>query len=82
MEYKLYCNNGLFRHKGSDKDVTFITTVDVFDEDTIHTHLPIPKGGLITMENIVQNLYGTFIQTTWNGKEYNIKPKYLIKVGE
>lgn len=55
MQYKLYCNNGLFRHESSDS-VTFVTTQDTFDEDTIHPHLPIPKDTIVVMKDIVQNL--------------------------
>lgn len=79
---KLYCNNGMFRWHPSETEPTHIRTIrDVYDEDTIHPHLPIPTSTVLDIVKCYQNLYGVFIEVVYNDKVYSIKPKYVEVVG-
>lgn len=71
---KLYCNNGVFL---SDVEHTFKTLYPCFDIGTVHDHLPIPEGVTFKAKNVIQNLYGTFVQAEYNGMMYEVVPKYL-----
>ncbi len=77
MTTKLYCHNGLYLWE-KDSPSTIIRTVrDTYDEDTIHSHLPIPTGTELEVVNCYQNLYGCFIDVGYNGRTYSIKPKHV-----
>lgn len=75
---KLYCRNGMFRWHHSETEPTrIVTTQDAYDEDTIHTHLPIPAGTELDVVKCYQSLYGVFIEVVYNDRVYSIKPKYV-----
>lgn len=77
MTTKLYCHNGLYLWE-KDSPSTIIRTVRVtYDEDTIHSHLPIPAETELNVVNCYQNLYGTFIDVEYNGRTYSVKPKHV-----
>lgn len=77
MTTKLYCHNGLYLWDKGNPQLTLRTVRDTYDEDTIHSHLPIPAETELEVVNCYQNLYGTFIDVVYNGRTYSIKPKHV-----
>ena len=54
------------------------TICDVFHGDwKSRNREPIPKGTKITVEDVMTNCYGIWVETTYDGRYYSIDPKCL-----
>lgn len=78
MTTKLYCHNGMWVYCSErTPNMTLRTIRDTYDEDTIHSHLPIPAETELAIVKCYNNLYGCFIDVVYNGRTYSIKPKHV-----